>query len=440
VNPASVNNTTWRNTDLVVAFAASDPMSGLAESADASFMLTASAESANVSTPTTATRTVYDQAGNSTTRSVSALVDLTAPIVTPDDVADTTWRNTPLSQAFASIDGLSGLADPAADDSFTLTVSDESANSTTPTAASRSVYDVAGNVTTRSLSALIDLSDPTITGAVSPTIADGANGWHVTAPTVTFTCSDGLSGVASCLADGESSASKTLGESASAQSVGGTATDNAGNTATDSVSGLKVDLSDPHTISFAGGPTPGSEYYFGSVPAAPTCTALDDISGIGSCAVTGYSTAVGTHTLLATATDNAGRTDTATRSYTVLAWDLSGFYSPVRMSPSDDRDDRIWNTVKGGSTVPLKFEIFADSEITDVAAVTGFVSLQIGCDIDGAEDTVEFVTSGKTSLRYDSTDGQFIQNWQTPKSAGKCFLVRMTTADGSSLTAYFKLK
>ena len=50
------------------------------------------------------------------------------------------------------------------------------------------------------------------------------------------------------------------------------------------------------------------------------------------------------------------------------------------------------------------------------------------------------VSTGGTSLRYDSTAGQFIQNWQTPKLPGVCYIVTMTTDDGSSLTANFKLK
>jgi hypothetical protein len=37
-------------------------------------------------------------------------------------------------------------------------------------------------------------------------------------------------------------------------------------------------------------------------------------------------------------------------------------------------------------------------------------------------------------------DGQFIYNWKTPNFAGKCYRVTMTTIDGSSLVAYFKLK
>ena len=51
-----------------------------------------------------------------------------------------------------------------------------------------------------------------------------------------------------------------------------------------------------------------------------------------------------------------------------------------------------------------------------------------------------FTTNGGTVLRYDSADGQFIQNWDTPKGPGKCYRVTMTAIDGSSISAFFKAK
>jgi hypothetical protein len=58
----------------------------------------------------------------------------------------------------------------------------------------------------------------------------------------------------------------------------------------------------------------------------------------------------------------------------------------------------------------------------------------------GTTDDVELLSSGSTTLRYDSTAGQFIYNWQTPKKAGYCYVVTVTTADGSAISASFKLK
>jgi hypothetical protein len=98
----------------------------------------------------------------------------------------------------------------------------------------------------------------------------------------------------------------------------------------------------------------------------------------------------------------------------------------------------VWNTVKGGSTVPLKFEVFAGAELTDVGVVS-ILTKQETCN-GGFEDAIELVATGGTSLRYDWGSGQFVFNWQTPKSPGKCYSVTATMQDGGSLTALFKLK
>jgi hypothetical protein len=116
-----------------------------------------------------------------------------------------------------------------------------------------------------------------------------------------------------------------------------------------------------------------------------------------------------------------------------VLYHISGFYQPVDMGS-------VVNTVKGGSTVPLKFEVFNGSvELTDPAIVTMSAKL-ITCATGAPTDEIEVLASGGTSLRYDTTGGQFIYNWQTPKKAGACYAVTATTSDGSSITAAFKLK
>jgi len=273
---------------------------------------------------------------------------------------------------------------------------------------------------------IIDTGNPTISHALSPSNPNGNNGWYKQDVTVTFTCADvGGSGIDTCVGD------ITLGEGED-QSVTGTATDWAGNTATDTVSDIDIDKTDP-AVALIGGPE--ASYYFGSDPAAPTCDASDALSGLASCVVTGGGTSVGAHSYLATATDNAGNTATATLNYTVLAWTANGYYAPVNMGG-------VLNTVKGGSTVPLKFELFAGStELTSTSTVTSFKTQKISCSSStGTEDAIELVTSGGTSLRYDSTAGQFIQNWKTPTGAGSCYAATMTSNDGSTITALFKIK
>jgi hypothetical protein len=122
---------------------------------------------------------------------------------------------------------------------------------------------------------------------------------------------------------------------------------------------------------------------------------------------------------------------------TIGAWTLMGFYQPVDMS----NGPIIWNSIKGGSTVPLKFNIFANAvEKKAVTDIQGFAVADVPCSTSGYTSDVEFTTTGGTSLRYDTTAAQFIQNWQTPKPAGRCYQVRMTALDGSHLDAYFKTR
>ncbi len=40
-----------------------------------------------------------------------------------------------------------------------------------------------------------------------------------------------------------------------------------------------------------------------------------------------------------------------------------------------------------------------------------------------------------TSLRYDGTGQQFIQNWKTPPGAGTCYRVTLTLIDDTTQTA-----
>jgi hypothetical protein len=66
--------------------------------------------------------------------------------------------------------------------------------------------------------------------------------------------------------------------------------------------------------------------------------------------------------------------------------------------------------------------------------------VSVSCSTTATVDDVEVTATGGTSLRYDAIGGQFIQNWQTPKTAGACIKVTMTAADGSAMNALFRLK
>ena len=179
-------------------------------------------------------------------------------------------------------------------------------------------------------------------------------------------------------------------------------------------------------------------------------TATGSCTGVNGESLAGLSLTGTTHTAVGTYNDSWTFTD-ATGNYnnggntvsdSIGAWSLTGFYQPVDMTPPTSTLP-VYNAVKGGSTVPFKFEVFIGSvEQTSTTAVKSVQSQQFACTAgyDASIDAIDLSPTGGTSLRYDTTGGQFIYNWQTPKKAGDCYRVTMTTLDGTTLFAYFKTK
>ena len=100
--------------------------------------------------------------------------------------------------------------------------------------------DNAGNAATpRTIAIRIDRTNPTITGASLP--AANAGGWNKTDVLVSFTCLDARSGIATC------SGPVTLSSEGADQTVTGTASDNAGNTASATVAHISIDKTAPRT-------------------------------------------------------------------------------------------------------------------------------------------------------------------------------------------------
>jgi hypothetical protein len=285
---------------------------------------------------------------------------------------------------------------------------------------------------------IVDTGKPVITDLGATANATGTNGWYTSAVTNTFKAQDydtnGNTGAGFAGETNPYTFTKGSGttEGSAVEIASGTVSDVAGNEgASIDSAAFKIDLSDPTDVQFVGGPAAGGSYDFGNVPAATTCTADDAVSGLKDCVVTGYSNTVGNHTLTATATDNAGRTVEATRSYTVNPWNLKGSYQPVDMG--------TMNGAKGGSTVALKVEVFQGATELTSTSVVSYFTQKIGC-VSGAGDAIEQYSTGNTELRYDSTSGQFIFNWKTPKAPGSCYRVTMETDDGSQIYADFRLK
>jgi hypothetical protein len=213
ISPQS-NNSGWNNTDALVSFICSDEKSGIATCPDP---VTVSQEGAGQIIEGTAT----DNAGNSATASATLSIDKTPPAISSstNPTANVNgWNNSDVTVSFDCDDALSGIATCT----NPVTISTEGANQSV----TGSAVDAADNTASTTATVSIDKTAPTIDYSVSP--APNSYGWNNSDVTVSFTCSDSLSGIDTCPEP------ITL-TSGAGQIIEGTATDKAGNTATAAV-------------------------------------------------------------------------------------------------------------------------------------------------------------------------------------------------------------
>jgi hypothetical protein len=232
-------------------------------------------------------------------------IDKTSPAVTAARTPAANangWNNTDVTVKFTCMDSLSGVASV----SGPATLNSEGANQ----AATGTCTDRAGNTAAVGVSGInIDKTPPTITGARTPPA--NANGWNNTDVTVSFACSDSLSGVAS------TSQPTTLTTEGANQSVTGNCMDKAGNAASVAVTSINIDKTPP-TVSYSG--SAGS--YTVDQTVSISCSASDSLSGVASSTCQNirgpaYSFNLGSNTFSATATDKAGNLGSGLVSYTV---------------------------------------------------------------------------------------------------------------------------
>jgi Glucodextranase, domain B/IPT/TIG domain len=144
------------------------------------------------------------------------------------------WNNTNVTVSYACSGGVPPVQCPGPQ-----TVTTEGANQVVAASAT----DANGNHATVAVTLNIDKTNPGVTASVTPAPANGV----VTAPaTVTFVCTDTLSGTASC------PATINVTTAGAHQTFSGTATDRAGNTASTSVT-LSVQLA-PLSVSATAAP------------------------------------------------------------------------------------------------------------------------------------------------------------------------------------------
>lgn len=286
--------------------------------------------------------------------------------------------------------------------------------------------DRAGNMATTAVTGInVDLTAPTIAASATPT--PNAAGWNKSDVTVTFTCADALSGIASCTAPA------TLGAEGIGLSATGQAVDKADNVASTTLSGIKLDKTPP--VVSVTGVSDGATYILGSVPAAG-CSTSDALSGVATDATVsvtgGTSNNVGTFTATCSgATDVAGNASSSTVTYYVH-YDFNGFFSPVNNPPA-------LNAVTAGQSVPVKFSLGGDFGL-DILAASSPAVARLTCAADApADDVAETVNAGSSSLTY--SGGQYVYVWKTTKSwAGSCRAFQLKLDDGTTHEAGFKFK
>ena len=160
----------------------------------------------------------------------------------------------------------------------------------------------------------IDTTAPTVTASATSNGSPYTAGtWTNHDVTVAYACTDnaGGSGVASLSPD------QTVGTDGDGQSATGSCTDNAGNTASATFTGIRIDKAAP-TVTYSG--NAGS--YTVDQQVSIACTPADALSGLASSTGTNttgpaYTLGLGSHTLTATATDNAGNQGSATTTFNV---------------------------------------------------------------------------------------------------------------------------
>jgi len=282
--------------------------------------------------------------------------------------------------------------------------------------------DQAGNAEAdQTLTIKIDKTAPTISGTATP--AANAEGWNNTDVAVTFTASDSLSGLASV------SEAVTLSEEGAGQSVTGTATDNAGNTAQATVTGISIDKTPP-IIAIT--PGDGSAIELSAGIPTPTHSVSDALSSVASTGSGSLNSAgakpsgVGAYVYSVTgASDKAGNAGSAASTYSVVYGSaFQSFRQPINSDGS--------SIFKLGSTIPVKFQLMVNGASVGNASA-GFAFTKISDTVGGAvnESATTLPGDSTAAFRYDPSAGQYIYNWSTKGLTSGTYRVWARLDDGT---------
>jgi hypothetical protein len=299
-----------------------------------------------------------------------------------------------------------------------------------PASVTVTALDGAGNqtVVTNTVT-VVDQTKPTITLTTPAGGAVYEMGEQVFAD---YSCADepNGSGLHSCVgsvADGAAVDTASVGQ----KTFKVTATDKAGNSASETVSYRVADRAAP-AITLTS-PTPGAVYTLGeSVLADYSCVDEPNGSGLASCqgsVADGKpldTSAVGANSFEVSATDNAGNRATKSVAYSVV-YDFNGFLWPLENLPRVNR----W---KAGPPVPVRFSL--GSYRGPVPVAPGYPSV-VGCGKDSQSSGAErahgvWTRSGSRGRGAKRSRGTYRFLWKTEqKWVGSCRQLVLKLDDGT---------
>lgn len=349
--------------------------------------------------------TVHDAAGNtSNTANVTIRRDMTAPSVSHvinGTLGNNDWYVSDVDVDFSYSDATSGLGvlDGCTPDPW---ATDTSAQTLTCT-----VHDNAGNSSSDSVTFKRDATVPGISGpVVAPTPAgnDGTLDWWKTDVSLTWSCTDNLSGAVN------DSIVKNLTAEGAGQTQSATCQDQAGNTAGDTSDAVNIDKTAP-ALNISG-PASGSYELCatgGVAPTRPTFGPTDDLSGVASSSDSWTTPAnpsgVGTYVYSAQASDHATNGASETRNYSVV---YGGAFSGILQPVNADGSSRF----KLGSTVPVKFRLTCNG-VPITNAVSSLTVKKYDGTADPGVDEAISTSAATTGNLFRYSDGQYIFNLST---------------------------
>lgn len=410
-SPAPPANTFgWNNTSVTVTFNCADALSGVAT---CTAPITLSTEGANQ----IATGTATDKAGNNASATATINIDKTPPTISVQSTPAPNaagWNNTNVTVSFSCADALSGIATCPGPQ----TVSAEGANQSVAGIAA----DKAGNTATAAVSLNIDKTPPVVTANISP--QPNAAGWNNTDVTVSFQCSDALSGVATC------PPSQTVTSEGANQAISGTATDVAGNSA-NATATINLDKTPP-VISIS---SPANNSFSSTSTLQITGTATDALSEVASTTCNGSAAifqgnsftcsvtlSPGANTITIIATDVAG--NSSSQAITVNLGPAITDFNPKSASvgglitvsgsgfTSGPGAPQVVLGSQNGGTIAAPLANFASTTLSFVipdGAASGIVTITVGTQTVTSTATLTIVPSSDFALAVGPNSANLIQ-------------------------------